>query len=199
MKHSIDHKLAESLDKAPDADAKVELLFDYMLAKGNSRYDEAVTQLEHGLQAACLARHAHAPPSEITAALLHDIGHLLVDEFEGTDDFLYDDLGHELIGADYLEPYFPSEVIEPIRLHVPAKRYLCTVDADYFDRLSTASQRSFELQGGKLSEEDKAAMDACPHLQAALRLRRWDDLAKTADLEVPEINSYRGAVRQSLS
>ena len=169
-----------------------------MRGKGPSRYDEAVTQLEHGLQAAYLANEAGADAAEITAALFHDIGHLLVNEFDGTGDFLNEDLEHEFVAADYLDPYFPPTVTEPIRLHVPAKRYLCSTDQDYHDLLSDASKRSFELQGGNLSPDEKAELDAHPHLQAALRLRRFDDQAKTSGLKVPEIDSYREPVFLSL-
>jgi predicted HD phosphohydrolase len=58
--------------------------------------------------------------------------------------------GHELMaglrdnrhsdqGADWLAAWFGPDVTEPIRLHVAAKRYLCVVEPDYFDRLSPAS------------------------------------------------------------
>lgn len=195
MKHTIDQGLANVLRETRGADNRVTVLFEYMRARGISRYDESVTQLEHGLQAAHLAREAGAPPSEITAALLHDIGHLLVGEFDGTDDFLHNDLEHEAVGARYMEPFFPPEITEPIRLHVPAKRYLCTTDPSYLDQLSVASKRSFELQGGRLSDEEKADLEKNPHLDIALRLRRRDDAAKVANLSVPDIDSYRESVR----
>ena len=47
---------------------------------GSSMYGgEAVTQLEHALQAATLAKNNNATDELITASLLHDIGHLLHD------------------------------------------------------------------------------------------------------------------------
>ncbi len=48
-----------------------------MLTVFRRRGGEAVTQLEHALQAATLARESDASPQMIAAALLHDIGHLL--------------------------------------------------------------------------------------------------------------------------
>ena len=41
-------------------------------------FGESVSMTEHGLQAAYFARSAGAPPSLVIAALLHDVGHLVV-------------------------------------------------------------------------------------------------------------------------
>ena len=78
-------------------------LLEFLQEKGGSRYDEAVTQLEHVLQAAWLARQAGANASLVVAALLHDLGHLLMDEFEGRSDFLSNDLLHDRIATSFLE------------------------------------------------------------------------------------------------
>ena len=62
--------------------------------------NENVTQLEHALQCAELAEKNNFSNEIITAALLHDIGHLLYDGedpiHEGKDGY------HENLGADYL-------------------------------------------------------------------------------------------------
>src|SRR5271170_349418 len=47
--------------------------------------------------------------------------------------------GCYLVGARWLAQRFSAEVSEPVRLHVPAKRYLCATDSDYLSRLSRAS------------------------------------------------------------
>ena len=156
--HPLDLSLAEEL-KQTDANGKVDALFEYMRRKGNTNYDENVTQLQHGLQSAALARSAGATPQQVISALFHDLGHLLVDEHAGEGDFLDEDLNHEEVGAEYLRPFFPPEVIVPIELHVPAKRYLCTVDDSYYNGLSESSKRSFQVQGGKMSDEEKAAFE----------------------------------------
>ena len=87
---------------------------------GATRYDGAVTQVEHALQAAALAaEEAGSDSPEVLAALLHDVGHLLLDEHAGNDAFLKEDLCHEDVSANWLESQgFPSQVVEPIRLHV---------------------------------------------------------------------------------
>ena len=177
---------------------KVDVLLAYLRRRGQSFYDESVTQLEHALQCARQAELAGADPVQVAAALLHDLGHFLVDEHDEQADFLTEDLLHEEVGATYLQPYFIERLTEPVRLHVPAKRYLCTTDAAYYDGLSRASKRSFQLQGGPLSAAEQAEFERNPHAQDAVRLRRWDDLAKVKGLRTPGLRRYREAVQSCL-
>jgi len=177
---------------------KVDALFAYMERRGQSFYDEVVTQLEHALQCAHQAQQAGADSVQVAAALLHDLGHFLVDEHSEEADFLTEDLLHEEVGAEYLEPFFIDAVTEPVGLHVPAKRYICTVDRSYYQTLSRASKRSFELQGGFMSASEKAAFEQNPHWERAVQLRKWDDLAKEKDLKTPGLESYRAAVQGCL-
>jgi gamma-butyrobetaine dioxygenase len=158
---------------------------------GQSLYfGEAVTEAQHGLQCAALAVAAQAAPEEVAAALLHDVGHLLhgLPESIAHDGI---DGHHEDHGASFLAAYFPVSVVDPIRLHVAAKRYLATVEPEYAGKLSAASQRSLELQGGPMSEAERHAFEQEPHFASAVRLRRWDDTAKNPDAVVPEFRSYR--------
>lgn len=140
--------------------------------RGAAEYHgEAVTQLEHALQTAQLAEQAGADPQLIVAALLHDVGHLLG---EGDD--------HEALGYRYLMKYFGPEVCEPVRLHVAAKRYLCTKDESYRAGLSPESQRTLHLQGGVMTDHEMLEFEANPYFAAAVALRRWDDAAKVPGL-----------------
>jgi phosphonate degradation associated HDIG domain protein len=197
MQSSVDQTLANEMAGAT-AQQKITALFNYMERRGQSFYDEAVTQLQHARQCANQAQIRDGSPTQITSALLHDIGHILLDEHNLESDFLYEDQNHEEVGADYLEPFFPMAVTTPIRLHVPAKRYLCTTDASYYEGLSDASKRSFRLQGGAMSDAERAAFEQIPYSEDALMLRRWDDLAKVADLETPKLEAYREVVQQCL-
>ena len=195
--HQLDPTLAEQMkDASPDQ--KVDALLAYMQENGGTNYDDNVTQLEHALQTAALAKSAGGTSTQVCSALLHDLGHLLVNEHDGEGDFLQEDLNHEEVGATYLEPFFPPEVTVPIALHVPSKRYLCTVDANYYNGLSAASKRSFEVQGGQMSDSEKAAFENTPHLDFAVQLRRWDDGGKKRGLEVPGLEAYREDVLASL-
>ncbi len=183
---------------AATAEEKVELLFDYLKAHGQERYEEEVTQMTHALQAACQAREGGFSDELVTAALLHDIGHMLADDpIEANNPTVVNDL-HEELAADYLKGIFPDAVTEPIRLHVPAKRYLCTTDPEYYEDLSEASKKSFHLQGGAMSDEERTAFERHPFYREAVQLRTWDDRAKDLEWAVPEIEAYAGAVRQAL-
>ena len=197
MQNLIDYTLAQKMNAAT-LRQKVAVLFNYMEIRGQSFYDEAVTQLEHALQCAALATQNDASPTLITSALLHDIGHFILDEHNADVVFLNTDMNHEEIGAQYLEPFFPETVITPIRLHVPAKRYLCTTDATYYDGLSDASKMSLKLQGGVMSDVEQDAFEQIPYFRDALTLRRWDDMAKVKGLETVELETYRDTVQQCL-
>ena len=198
MPNYIDQSLAQQM-KNGTAEQQVDALFSYMEAQGQAFYDEVVTQLEHALQCAALAQQNDARPTLITSALLHDLGHFILDEHDTDKAFLATDLNHEEIGAAYLAPFFPEAVTTPIRLHVPAKRYLCATDASYHDGLSEASKRSLVVQGGAMSDEEREAFEQIPHFRDALTLRRWDDLAKVKGLKTPELETYRIIVQQCLS
>src|SRR5262245_6283051 len=172
----------------------VDDLFAWLSIAGVAHYDERVTQLQHALQTADLARQTHATAPQIVAALLHDIGHLLIHEPQGTDDLLGRDLQHEEVGAQWLTSCFPPEVVEPIRLHVLAKRFLCTIDQIYWHRLSNASKRSFLMQGGRMSREEMIAFQTHDSWRQAVALRKRDDLGKQPDRHVPGLESFRTVV-----
>lgn len=163
---------------------------------GDAYFGEPVTQAAHGLQAAHLARESGAPDSLIVAALLHDIGHLIHGDESLADAGI--DGRHEDLGADWLEAHFGPEVCDPVRLHVPAKRYLCATDPAYVSGLSPASITSLGLQGGPFTDAEVAAFDALPHAVAALQLRRWDDGAKVVDWDVPGLESYLPLIKRAV-
>ncbi len=154
-------------------------------------YDEAVTELDHALQGAALATSEGAAPELVAAALLHDVGHLVIHDNVPIDHELRYDHHHERAGAVFLQPLFGPAVTDPIRLHVAAKRYLCAVDADYAATLSPSSVRSLAVQGGPMSTDEIEAFEAEPHHAAAVQVRRWDDRAKVAGAEVAPIDEYR--------
>ena len=176
----------------------VSLLFQFLKEKGQNNYDERVTQYQHAIQTAFLAMEEKAPESLVVAALLHDIGHLVADEKHAMENFRTEDLFHEEVAADFLNELFPASVIDPIRLHVPAKRYICTKDKNYLESLSNASKRSFQLQGGFMSEEVLAEFEKEPFYKDATRLRKWDDDGKVQQKQVPEIEMYAAVVEKLL-
>ena len=185
-------KNAMSNNKTLDAVAEIFARFAHY---GNLEYGESVTQRQHALQTACLAEHQGAGSLLIAATLLHDFGHLLHDE-DIADRGI--DALHEELGAQYLGRYFVPAVVEPGRLHVQAKRYLCAVDSAYFSTLSPASVQSLALQGGPFDPAGVAAFEALPHWQAAVDLRRWDDLGKDPHMTTPPLEHYRPHITAGL-
>jgi phosphonate degradation associated HDIG domain protein len=171
-----------------DGDRFVTEVLALLADRGRGRYDERVTQIEHAVQCALLASADGASDTLLTAALLHDVGHLLHIEDDGQRRAI--DLRHEAAGAAFLRDAFPSEVVVPIALHVAAKRYLVSVDREYAARLTPASQRSFELQGGPMRPAERAAFEARPFADAAVKLRRWDDAAKCEDVVLPDLDAF---------
>ncbi|MEO1592456.1 MAG: phosphonate degradation HD-domain oxygenase [Cyanobacteria bacterium J06632_22] len=167
--------------------------------QGTARYGtEAVSQLQHALQSATLAMQAGAEPELITAALLHDFGHLVHNLGEDAAERGIDDR-HEYRALGFLKSLFGPAVTEPIRLHVNAKRYLCAVDKAYWDSLSPASKRSLELQGGIYSEAEAQAFIQQPHAPAAVELRRWDDLAKVPEMATPPLDNFLSVLEAAQS
>ena len=157
---------------------------------GSAQYSgEPVTQLEHALQTAYLAEQSEASDELVTACLLHDLGHLLNEQgdtptLRGIDDT------HQYFALPFLRGLFPDAVLDAIKLHVDAKRYLCQVDSGYYDRLSADSKRSLALQGGVFEPAAASTFIAQPGAHDAVRLRQWDDLAKQADLATPSLAHF---------
>ena len=101
-------------------------------------------------------------------------------------------------GRDATQGSRPSASAQPVRLHVAAKRFLCASEAGYLTALSPASVQSLRLQGGPMSAEEVNGFAAEPFNESALRLRRWDDLAKVTGLRTPGFDHYRVAIAAAL-
>ena len=168
----------------------VDFIVDIFTRRGAESYlGENVTMSEHMLQGALLAEQAGASDTMVAGALLHDIGHY-TNEFG--DDYIEQGIDnlHEEAGAKVLAPFFPTAVTDCIRYHVAAKRYLCATDAEYFAKLSDASVKTLELQGGPMSADEVAAFAKNPNLAAILQVRIWDDQGKVPGLRTPAFDHY---------
>lgn len=165
---------------------------------GDSLYGgEQVTQREHALQAAHMARRARSKSSLVVAALLHDVGHLLHDLPEDAPEQGIEDR-HEELAAEWLSARFHPDVVEPARLHVAAKRYLYAVESDYRSKLSPPSLLSLQLQGGPMTPLEVEQFRALPHFADAILLRRWDEAAKVPGLPVPPLEDYIDDLKSEL-
>jgi len=163
---------------------------DLYLARGNAQYTgEPVSHLQHALQCALQAEQEGADDGLVTAALLHDLGHLLHDLGETPSAHGVDDV-HQYRVVPFLRGLFPDSVIDAIWRHVNAKRYLCATRPEYYAALSDDSKRSLVLQGGVFSAEQAQAFLQEPGASDAVRLRVWDDRAKQADLATPDLAHF---------
>lgn len=171
----------------------IEALFERL---GHEQYSgEPVTQLEHALQSAALAEAEGADDELVTAALLHDIGHLIQDfgdtpTLRGVDDV------HQYAAIPFLRGLFGERVLGGVRLHVDAKRYLCAVRPGYHEALSADSKRSLVLQGGVFDATQAAEFAAQTGADDAVRVRVWDDLAKVAGAPTPPLAHFMARARR---
>lgn len=177
----------------------IDEIFSVLEGKGGRHYGDAesVTQLEHALQCATNAEGAGAEPGLITAALLHDIGHLInPDSREAIK--REEDARHEYEGAAYLAQWFDDDVWQPVRHHVAAKRYLTATDDRYFSRLSPGSVRSLNLQGGPFDAAKADEFITQPFAKDGVRVRRWDEAAKVVGAKTPSLCHFRQYIEASL-
>lgn len=165
--------------------------------RGGHAYGEDISQLDHALQCGALALEEAAGDQLTAAVLLHDYGHLI----EGRDEDSQRadrDARHESLGAAALRRWFGPAVVQPVALHVQAKRYLCAVEPGYLDKLSPASMLSLRLQGGPLTPAQCRRFEASRFSPDALRLRRWDDAGKVPGRLVPGLEHYWPILRRAV-
>ena len=148
------------------------------------------------MQCAHLAESEGADDALVAAALLHDLGHMLNPQGETPTARGIDDQ-HQYFAIPFIRPLFPPEVVDPIRLHVDAKRALCALDPGYHEALSDDSKRSLELQGGTYTAEEARLFVAKPYARDAMRVRRWDDQAKVPGKVTPGIDHYLAVVART--
>ena len=160
-------------------------------------HGEQVSQLEHALQSAHLAGEDYGDEKEIIAALLHDIGHIW--PVEGRQVTSVGVVEHDEVGAQVLSDLgFSDDVADIVSGHVAAKRYLVATDEAYAAKLSDVSVESLRLQGGPMSSEEVKDFQRSPNWRSKVRVRTWDDRAKTPGADVPGLESYRELITAHL-
>lgn len=157
------------------------VLFDHLFASLQNAADiyrdgEAVSELQHALQAADFAAADGADDDLVLAALLHDAGRFAAPP--SRIQIGRHPPGHEILGAELVEGYLSPRITWCIRHHVTAKRYLAATQRSYAANLSSASRRDLVTQGGPLSEEEIHEFAAEAWALDAIHLRRWCDMAK---------------------
>ena len=163
----------------------------------NSLYiGEKVTMTEHMIQTAMLAEENQSPTSLICACLLHDYGHFIIEDPDQLVSKSVDGK-HEDIGFNFLKNYFKPEVVEPIKLHVQAKRYLCR-NKSYWNILSKASKVSLKLQGGMMDNNEAKKFVSLKFHNDAILLRKYDDEGKIPNIKMKKIEDYRNLINSQL-
>ncbi|MBV4489397.1 phosphonate degradation HD-domain oxygenase [Pseudomonas oryzicola] len=168
----------------------IDSIFALYQRHGNDDYiGEAITQLEHMSQAAQLAMAEGFDDEVVLAAFFHDIGHLC-----GGDASMggYGVVSHERIGAEYLRRCgFGERMARLVQNHVEAKRYLTLRQPGYFQRLSEASRRTLEYQGGVMNAAEADAFERDPLFEVSLRMRDWDERAKEVDIALLDLDELK--------
>jgi predicted HD phosphohydrolase len=149
-----------------------------------------VTLLQHALQTAWLAETTGASASLVAACLLHDLGHLFAESGDARPAH-----GHDTSAAARLTGLFGAAVVDPIRLHISAKRYLCYADAGYRQTLPASAGRSLARQGGAFTGEEARRFLQEPHAREAVSLRRWDDQAHRPAAATPSLAHFAATLR----
>ena len=157
---------------------------------------EKVTMTEHMIQSAMLAEKNKSSSSLICASLLHDYGHFILDNPDKLVN-QKEDGKHEDVAYRYLKKYFKKNVVEPIRIHVKAKRYLAR-NQKYYRILSQASKVSLHLQGGVMNEEESEKFEKEKFFDDAIKLRKFDEAAKKTGVKMKDINNYKSLLSSNL-
>ena len=157
---------------------------------------EKITISEHMIQSAMIAEKAKSSSSLICSCLLHDYGHFIL---EDPDKLVRKKIDgkHEDIGYEYLKKFFKKEVVEPIKYHVLAKRYLAR-KKKYFNSLSEASKISLKLQGGVLNNKESKEFEKKDFFKKSIKLRKFDEVAKRTDIKMKSIIEYKDLLTSQL-
>ena len=157
---------------------------------------EKITISEHMIQSAMIAEKAKSPNSLICSCLLHDYGHFIL---ENPDELVRKkvDGKHEYIGYEYLKKFFNKDVVEPIKYHVLAKRYLAR-NKKYLNSLSDASKVSLKLQGGILKDNESKEFEKKSFFKNSIKLRMFDEAAKRTDVKMKSIIEYKDLIKSYL-
>lgn len=170
------------------AEQVVETVFALYQQHGDEDYiGEPISQLEHMSQAAQLALDEGFDDEVVLAAFFHDIGHICGGAEGNMGGFGV--VSHERVGAEYLRRCgFGERMAKLVEYHVEAKRYLTLRQPGYYERLSEASRRTLEYQGGVMSEAEADAFEQDPLCVVSLRMRVWDEEAKLEWVPVMDLD-----------
>ncbi len=186
--------------KKQEAERIANEIIDLYALYGHEEYSgEKVSQLEHMMQSAQLARAEGFNDEIVLAAFLHDIGHIAEKVTEENTMSSYGIKDHEAIGASFLEDRgFSFRITRLVASHVAAKRYLTLREPGYYDKLSEASKHTLEFQGGRMSDDEADILEEDPLFREIVQMRRWDEAAKLENQPLPPLEVFRELIYQHL-
>ena len=167
---------------------------------GSNEYaGEKVSQLEHMVQAAQLAKQSGYDDEIVLAAFLHDIGHICAANYITGDMNGFGVMNHEKIGANFLRKRgFSERVARLVENHVSAKRYLTFKYPEYYEGLSEASKKTLEFQGGRMNYDEAMLFEQDDLFEEYIEMRRWDEQAKEENQPLPPINYFKQLMKTYL-
>ena len=171
----------------------VEEIVELYQTHGSNEYaGEKVSQMEHMVQAAQLAKEGGYDDEIVLAAFLHDIGHICAVSYITTDMSGFGVMNHEKIGANFLRKRgFSERIARLVENHVSAKRYLTFKYPEYYEGLSEASKKTLEFQGGRMNYDEAMLFEQDDLFEEFIAMRRWDELAKEENLPLQPISYFK--------
>jgi len=171
----------------------VEEVFELYQKHGSNEYaGEKISQLEHMVQAAQLAREGGYDDEIVLAAFLHDIGHICAANYITEDMNGFGVMNHEKIGANFLRKRgFGERIARLVENHVSAKRYLTFKYPEYYEGLSEASKKTLEFQGGRMNYDEAMLFEQDELFEEFIAMRRWDELAKEENFPLQPIDHFK--------
>ena len=157
---------------------------------------EKLTMSDHMIQSAMLAEKAKCNDNLVCSCLLHDYGHFIIEDPYSLVNNNKDG-EHEAIGYEYLKKFFNKEIVEPIKYHVLAKRYLAR-NKKYFNFLSEASKISLKLQGGILNNDESNEFKKKKYFKNSILVRKFDEAAKKTNIKMKSIDNYKSLLESKL-
>ena len=182
----MESKLSENIENVNE-------VFDLYEKHGKEDYiGEPVSQIEHMCQSAQLAESEGYDDEVILASFFHDIGHLFALDRQIENMGGYGAVRHEILGAEYLRSKgFSEKIVKLVENHVHAKRYLTYKFPEYYSKLSEASKKTLEYQGGVMSPQEAVAFENSEYFEISLKMRTWDEMAKEKNIPIPDLNKYK--------
>ena len=171
----------------------VEEIFELYQKHGSNEYaGEKVSQLEHMVQAAQLAKAGGYDDEIVLAAFLHDIGHICAASYLTAEMNGFGIMNHEKIGANFLRKRgFSERIARLVENHVSAKRYLTFKFPEYYEGLSEASKNTLQFQGGRMNYDEAMLFEQDDLFEEFIAMRRWDELAKEENLPMQSMDYYK--------